>query len=85
MSAVADLSCREFVERVTDYLENSLPEPLHRRIEEHLAVCTGCTLYLGQIRLTIRALHEHRSVELPAELRTALIRQFRQAADDDGG
>ena len=56
MSAVEDLACQQFVELVTDYLEDALPGPLGRSFEAHLEVCSGCRLYLGQMRLSIRAL-----------------------------
>jgi len=50
----ADLSCREFVEFVTDYLERAL-EPHERvRCEQHLVVCSECSDYLDGTRATIR-------------------------------
>jgi hypothetical protein len=76
--ATDDLTCREFVELVTDYLENALSESLRKSVEAHLEVCDGCTLYLGQIRLTIRALHESRSDTVPPHLRASLVRRFRE-------
>ena len=56
MPAPADLTCRELVELVTDYLEETLPPTERARFEAHLADCDDCPLYLGQMRLTIRAL-----------------------------
>jgi hypothetical protein len=56
MKIVEDLPCQEFVELVTEYLEGVLPHDLSERLEEHLKVCRGCEMYLGQMRLTIRAL-----------------------------
>ena len=50
------LTCRELVELVTDYLEGVMaPEEL-ARVERHLAACDGCTAYIEQMRLTLRAL-----------------------------
>ena len=34
---MADLTCQDFVELVTDYLEGALDEDTGRRFEEHLA------------------------------------------------
>ena len=50
----ADLTCREFVDFVTDYLEGAL-EPAERvRCEQHLVVCSGCADYLEGLEATIR-------------------------------
>jgi hypothetical protein len=49
-----DLTCREFVELVTDYLERVLPTSERLRCEHHLVVCSACARYLDQIRTTIR-------------------------------
>jgi anti-sigma factor (TIGR02949 family) len=72
-----EVACREFVELVTDYLEGALPEEVSAALEAHLAVCDGCTLYLGQMRLTIRALARQPNNGLPADLRERLLNQIR--------
>ena len=54
MSETVDLTCREMVELVTGYLEETMT-PLERvRFEEHLRDCDGCAIYLEQMRTTIR-------------------------------
>jgi len=50
----ADLPCREFVELVTDYLEDALPPERREQIEEHLGTCDGCTTVLAQWREVVR-------------------------------
>jgi len=50
---VEQLSCRELVELVTDYLEGALSPEETGRFEEHIGRCTGCAAYLEQIRQTI--------------------------------
>lgn len=77
MSTTHDLACREFVELVTDYLEGVLPPALKTAFESHLEVCSGCRLYLGQMRLTIRALGARPNGGLSAETRQRLQEQFR--------
>jgi hypothetical protein len=49
-----DLSCKELVELVTEYLENSLPLGEKAQFEAHLAVCPGCRTYLEQLRHTVQ-------------------------------
>jgi anti-sigma factor RsiW len=48
------LTCREFVELVTEYLEGTLPAVERTRFEEHLHTCQSCPQYVEQIRKTIR-------------------------------
>jgi len=55
-----ELTCKELVELVTDYLEEKLPLDDVVRFERHISTCEGCTNYLEQIRQTIGVLgHIH--------------------------
>ena len=49
---MADLTCQELVELVTDYLDGALDEETADRFEQHLSVCPGCETYLGQMKET---------------------------------
>jgi len=51
-----DLTCRQFVELVTDYLERALAEGQMSQVRRHLLTCEGCAIYLAQMRATILAL-----------------------------
>jgi anti-sigma factor RsiW len=48
--------CQEFVELVTDYLEDRLPAADRARFEAHLAECDGCEGYLEDMRGVIAAM-----------------------------
>ena len=48
-----DLTCRELVGLVTDFLEGVLPPRRRARVHVHLACCVSCRRYLDQMRLTI--------------------------------
>ncbi|MEP6660018.1 MAG: zf-HC2 domain-containing protein [Acidimicrobiales bacterium] len=74
---VAPLTCFDFVELVTEYLEGTLSAKDRRRFEEHLAACPGCTAYLKQIRETIRAVGSVTEDDLSAPTRVALLDAFR--------
>lgn len=52
----AELTCRELVEQVTDYLEGALDGPARARFEAHLAACQGCEDHLDQVRRTVALL-----------------------------
>jgi anti-sigma factor RsiW len=50
----APIPCQELVELVTDYLEGTLPARDHARLEAHLSACDACTMYVEQMRETLR-------------------------------
>jgi anti-sigma factor RsiW len=75
--SVQELTCRELVELVTDYLEGTLPDRDRDRFEAHIAGCDGCTNYLFQIRETIRLTGLLTEDQIPVEQRDALLDAFR--------
>lgn len=48
-----ELTCRELVDLVNDYLEDALDPQARARFEAHLDDCEDCVNYLGQMRKTI--------------------------------
>ena len=64
-----ELTCRELVELVTDYLEDALPTEERRRFEHHLDGCVGCRRHLDHMRRTIIAVGHLREDDLPASAR----------------
>ena len=72
-----ELSCRELVRLVTDYLEGALSENDVYRFDAHLASCDGCTTYLAQVRDTIRITGTLTEESLVAEARDELLAAFR--------
>ncbi len=72
-----DLSCRELVELVTDYVEDALPSAERARFEAHLRGCAGCQTYLKQMRQTIRATGRLSEESLAPAVREQLLEVFR--------
>ena len=75
--AVEALTCRELVELVTEYLENSMPAAEQARLEAHLAGCQGCRNYLDQMRRTIQLSGRLTEESVPEEGRDRLLEAFR--------
>ena len=71
------MTCREMVELVTDYLEGALPEPERHRFEEHIGICPGCSNYIEQMRLVIKASGRLSEETLGPTARDALLDAFR--------
>lgn len=72
-----DLTCREVIDLLTDYVENALPAQERRRVEAHLAICDGCTTYLEQVRETIRLTGTLTEEQIPDEEKRRLLAAFR--------
>ena len=77
MSDAVDLSCREMVELVTDYLEGTMLGPDRVRFEEHLEACEGCSIYLDQMSTTIRLSGTLQEEAIPAGHLDRLTQAFR--------
>jgi anti-sigma factor RsiW len=71
-----DLTCREMVELVNDYLEGALSEADRARFEAHLAICDPCTRYLAQVRETIELTGRLTEGSMPEPVRDDLLRTF---------
>jgi RNA polymerase sigma-70 factor (ECF subfamily) len=72
-----ELTCRELVELVTDYLEGALSPADHALFEAHLADCRGCRNYLEQIRRTISLTGRLTEASIPEAPKQALLAAFR--------
>ena len=72
-----EMTCKELVELVTEYLEGILPDDVRLRMENHLSGCDGCTNYLDQMRRTIRLTGRLREENLTPQQRDDLLKLFR--------
>jgi anti-sigma factor RsiW len=76
-SDVEQLSCRELVELVTEYLEGALSEEDRSRFDDHVGPCDGCRVYLEQMRQTIAVLGHLPEEALSPEAERELLEAFR--------
>jgi hypothetical protein len=72
------MTCRELVELVTDYLEGRLGDATREQLEAHIAGCDNCTIYIEQMRLTLRALGHIPEETIAPAARDELIATFRE-------
>ena len=73
-----ELTCREVVELVNDYLEGALTADELALFERHLSSCDGCDRYVDQMRLTIETVQRLRWDDVPARTRNELLAEFRR-------
>ena len=77
MAPADELTCKQLVELVTDYLEGALSPADRARFDAHLAGCRGCRAHLEQMRRTIRTLGVLQEDSIAPEARERLLRAFR--------
>ena len=71
------LTCQEVIELLSSYIEGGLTADDRRRVDEHLALCDGCTTYLEQMRETIRLSGRLSEEAIDPEFRDRLLAAFR--------
>jgi predicted anti-sigma-YlaC factor YlaD len=81
----AELTCREMVEVMSDYLEEALADHDRALFEQHLVLCDGCTAYLDQIRRTVALVGRLRETSLDPPIRDRLLEAFRAWKRAGGG
>ncbi|HTE46854.1 MAG TPA: zf-HC2 domain-containing protein [Gemmatimonadaceae bacterium] len=74
----AELTCKELVELVTDYLEGALSVANRQRFDEHLTSCPFCQTYMDQMRQTIRTLGHLPEEAVSPEALDTLLGHFRR-------
>ena len=75
---LGDLTCKEVVELVTDYLEGALPADMRTRFDQHLTGCDPCVVYLEQMRQTITTLGKLPEESVPQNALDTLLEHFRR-------
>ncbi len=59
------MSCEQFEEHLTDYLDGFLPATIFHRWERHAVLCDGCTDLPGAVVRSIAACYTYKMEELP--------------------
>jgi hypothetical protein len=73
-----NLTCKEVVELMTEFLGNTMEAKERVLLEQHLLVCPPCTLHLGQVRATIDLAALLRTAPAPCDGNEDLLERFRQ-------
>ncbi len=69
------MTCAEFEEHLTDYLDGFLPAPVFHRWERHAALCATCAELPGTVVRSIGACYTslQHELEMPAQLHDAIL------------
>ncbi|HEY5904753.1 MAG TPA: zf-HC2 domain-containing protein [Actinomycetota bacterium] len=77
-----DLTCRELVEVITDFVEGAMSDADRARFERHLGECAGCTAVMSQFRTTIEVTGRLTEGQVSEAQRDAMREVFRRWRDD---
>jgi predicted anti-sigma-YlaC factor YlaD len=72
-----EITCREVVEVVNDYLGDVMPIHERAAFEQHLHACPWCLTYLQQVRDTVTMTGALRDDTIPPALEAGLLAMFR--------
>jgi predicted anti-sigma-YlaC factor YlaD len=71
------ITCREGVRLLLDYEERLIPKAQRERLDEHVAGCSRCRLFVRSYAETPRILREATTSPVPPRVAAALRRSLR--------
>ena len=76
------MTCSEFLQELTDYLDNTMDQRTRAELEDHLQWCHNCYVVCNTTKRTIEIYRDSQLFELPDDLRnrlrTAIIGKCKQ-------
>jgi anti-sigma factor RsiW len=67
------LTCKQFLEELTDYLDESLPGEARAAIETHISECPNCWVVADTTRKTIKIYKGMDPYPIPQDLHDRLL------------
>jgi anti-sigma factor RsiW len=77
-----DITCRQVVGLVTDYLDGNLTPGEHALFEAHLSECEDCTEHVKQIQVTVAIAGSLRDEDVDSLAREDLVNLYRRWRTD---
>jgi anti-sigma factor RsiW len=68
------LTCKEFLQELSDYLDETVDLELRRKLEVHITECPNCFVILDTTRKTIQVYKGMQPQVLPSEVQTRLMK-----------
>jgi anti-sigma factor (TIGR02949 family) len=68
------LTCREFLQELTDYLDSTVDVELRRKLEAHINECPNCFVILDTTQRTIKVYKGMQPQEIPEEVHVRLMK-----------
>jgi anti-sigma factor RsiW len=74
------VTCKQFLEELNDYLDESAREDVRRELEQHLSECPNCWVICDTTKKTIEIFRGTDPYPIPDEVHHRLIAALRKTA-----
>jgi len=68
------LTCKDFLNELSDYLDESIDAELRAKLEKHITECPNCWVIADTTRKTIKVYKGMEAVPIPADVENRLMR-----------
>jgi anti-sigma factor (TIGR02949 family) len=68
------LTCKEFLQELTDYLDSTVDAELRRKLEAHINECPNCFVVLDTTQKTIRVYKGMEPQAVPEDVQARLMK-----------
>ena len=68
------LTCKEFLQELTDYLDSTVDAELRHKLEAHINECPNCFVILDTTQKTIKVYKGMQAQEIPQEVHVRLMK-----------
>ena len=81
MGETRKITCRSFLDDMSEYLDGDLPQDLRASLEAHLAKCPECWVLLDETRQTVEIFQKFDCHPLPEDVKGRLVDAIQQHWD----
>ena len=74
------LTCKEFLQELTDYLDATVDAELRRKLEAHISECPNCFVILDTTQKTIKVYKGMQPQAIPDEVHVRLMQAVERRA-----
>ena len=74
------LTCKEFLQEISDFLDENVDEELRRKLEAHISQCPNCFVILDTTKKTIQVFKGVDAQPIPSEVHHRLMRAVEKKA-----
>ena len=74
------LTCKQFFEELTDYLDDKIDAQLRLKLEQHLSDCPNCWVICDTTKKTIKVYKGMEPCTIPPEVHTRLMAALEKKA-----
>jgi hypothetical protein len=67
------LTCKEFLQELSDYLDETIDAGVKARLEEHIALCPNCWVVCDTTKRTIKIYKGMEPYSMPADVESRLM------------